>query len=271
MNIFRHIRNAIIFTASFTGVTLLYRMYLRRNGPLVRVLVFHDVTDASWFRSVLNALHERYHLISPQDFLESRFHPSRINILITFDDGYSSWVDICLPVLTETRTQALFFINSGLVEVSGNSTERERYIRDRLFISPRAILSWNGVVELYRNGHMIGGHTTTHTRLSLLQEREQRDEIVNDKALIESRIGGTLSTFAYPFGQRTDYTSVTGRLLKESKYAYAFTTEGVFASTQNPYAVSRLCLESDMPLSVLSRWIEGGYDIYQKIKKICVR
>lgn len=271
MNIFRHIRNGIIFTASFSGVSFFYRMYQKRKGPLVRIVVFHDVADASWFRSVLMKMHERYHLISPQDFLESRFHPSRINILVTFDDGYSSWVDNCLSVLTETKTQALFFINSGLVEVSGNPSERERYIRDRLLISPRAILSWDGVVELQRNGHTIGGHTTTHTRLSLLQEREQRDEIMNDKKQIESRIGVALSTFAYPFGQEQDYTQVTKRILKDSGYVYAFTTVGTFADTRDSYTVSRLCIESDMTLPVMCRWIEGGYDIYQKIKRLCVR
>lgn len=271
MKIFRHIRDIIISIVSISGLSWLYRMYQKRTGPLVRIVVFHDVSDGLWFRRMLTSLRERYHVITPEDFTLARFHPSRINILVTFDDGYSSWVDVCLPILEETKTRALFFVNSGLIDVSGDPTRRERYVRNQLLLSPRAILSWSGVQELNQRGHTIGGHTVTHTRLSLLQEREQRDEIMNDKDRIESHLGKTMATFAYPFGQKSDYTTVTERLMKESGYEYVFTTEGIFAKHSNPYSVSRLCLEPDMSVVQMRNWVEGGYDIYQKIKKVCVR
>lgn len=271
MRILRHIRDLFIMIVSIIGLSFLYRMYQKRKSPLVRIVVFHDVSDGPWFRQILIAFHKRYHVITPEDFIESRFHPSRINVLVTFDDGYSSWVDVCLPILEEVKIKALFFINSGLIEVSGESVKRERYVKNQLLLSPRAILSWSGVQELSQNGHMIGGHTITHTRLSLLQEREQRDEIISDKICTESHIGKTLTLFAYPFGQKNDYTNVTERIMRESCYRYAFTTEGVFAVRSNPYEISRLCLEPDMSVRQMHHWVEGGYDIYQKIKKICVR
>jgi hypothetical protein len=271
MRMLRHIRNGIIRSASLLGISWIYRMYQKRKGPLVRIVVFHDVADATWFRTIVMCMRERYHIISPQDFTLSRFHPLRINVLITFDDGYSSWVDVCAPILEEMNIKALFFINSGLIDVSTDSVSRERYVRDRLLLSPRAILSWDGVKTLQGNGHTIGGHTVTHTRLSLLQEREQRDEILNDKDRIESHIGKTLTMFAYPFGQKSDYTQVTERLMKESGYHYTYTTEGVFADLSRPYALSRLCLESNMSAIQMCTWIDGGYDIYQKMKSICVR
>jgi len=80
-----------------------------------------------------------------------------------------------------------------------------------------------------------------------------------------------LQTFAYPFGQKHDYTEHTEELIKNAGYAYAFTTEGVFSNLKNPYTISRLCIEDALPQKSLKQWIEGGYDMYHKLKSVCVR
>ncbi len=265
------IRNFFIASVSLLGITWMYRRYTRSTGPLVRVIVFHDVCDSEWFRKSITLITSRYHVLTPDDFLHGIFDEKRINVLITFDDGYASWVTTCLPIFNEKNIRALFFINSGLIDVYGNTEMQEQYMRDNLLLTPRKSLSWDGVRALHNAGHMIGGHTSTHARLATCEINTQEREIVDDKKRIETMIGSTLSTFAYPFGQRNDYTDSTESLVRKADYVRAFTTEGTFVSSGDPYRTARLCIEDDLSVLSLAWWIEGGYDIYRKLKNLCVR
>lgn len=266
----KNLRNFFIALVSNVGITAIYRKILNHH-PLVRVIVFHDVQDSEWFNRVISYIHLRYNVLTPHDFREARFDPGRINVLITFDDGYESWTKICTPVLATKNIQAIFFINSGLIDAAQDSEKVSRYVKERLLLSPRNILTWEGVRTLIESGHTIGGHTTTHVRLSLLQEDTQQEEIVNDKKRIESMTQKELSFFAYPFGQTGDFNDVSKEVAAKAGYSYAFTTEGLFADMRALFTLPRLCLEDDSSLLKVRYWIEGGYDLYYKLKKLCVR
>ncbi len=110
----KQIRNILITLISLTGVSFLYRFKMRRKGPLVRVLCLHDVPDKAWFSMLISTISQRYNVLSPQDFVEQTFDTNKVNVLLTFDDGYQSWVDVALPVLREKEITAVFFVNSGL-------------------------------------------------------------------------------------------------------------------------------------------------------------
>ncbi|MCF7815439.1 MAG: polysaccharide deacetylase family protein [Candidatus Pacebacteria bacterium] len=267
----KYLRNNFISFVSHVGLSYIYRTLKKREGSLVRVLVFHDVQDASWFENMMTSLNKRYNLLTPDSFLKKQYDSNRINVLITFDDGYLSWVDVCLPILKEKGIKALFFINSGLIDVFEHQDIQEQYIRGNLLLSPRKTLSWDGVKKLHEAGHMIGGHTTTHPRLSELHEDRQRETVVQDKKRIEEILNTSIRTFAYPFGQRNDYTPETVGIVKESGYTHSFTTEGVFVNAYNQFEFSRLCVEDGLSIGQLKQWIEGGYDLYHKIKTLCVR
>ncbi len=271
MSILKYIREFFILGISFLGISFLYRKIRGQRGPLVRVLVFHDVLDAEWFKRIISFLSERYNVITPKEFAESTFDTERINILVTFDDGYASWTRMCLPILDQHDIKALFFINSGIPELYGNETELQAYLRENLLISPHTTLSWSDVSRLVEAGHTIGGHTVHHPRLSALSEDIQKDEIVPDKEVIENKLGTTVSLFAYPFGGSGDYTEVTKEIVAEAGYTHAFTTSGTFVDHTDSYAISRMCVEDTQSPASLNRWILGGYDIYRMIKSVCVR
>jgi hypothetical protein len=56
MSISKYIREFFILGISFLGVSFVYRKVCGRRGPLVRVLVFHDVLDAEWFEKMISFL-----------------------------------------------------------------------------------------------------------------------------------------------------------------------------------------------------------------------
>lgn len=265
----KRLRDVCIFSASVLGVTAVYRFL--QKGPHVRVIVFHDVINREWFLQTISYIAQKYHVVSPQDFRAGRFDTTRINVLVTLDDGYASWVDTCLPILADKKIHALFFVNSGLLDCAENPEALAQYVTDRLLLTPRKTITWDGVRQLMSAGHMIGGHTTTHARLSELSHEAQQKEIFEDKQRIEFETGRQILDFAYPFGQSKDYTQDTSRIITEGGYTSAFTTNSGFVDTGREYTIPRLCIEETLSCSVLGHWIEGGYDVYIKMKKLCVR
>jgi peptidoglycan/xylan/chitin deacetylase (PgdA/CDA1 family) len=269
----RTLRNLCIFLASVSGALFVYRMIQRHKGPLVRVVVFHDVTDSAWFRTLLVHMKNHYHVISPTDFLTRTFDRTKINILVTFDDGYTSWNTVCLPILRELEVKALFFVNSGLLDLHADDTSRRAYLQKNLLLKgEHETMSWDDLSVLSESGHTIGGHSRTHARLSELSKGEVKDEVSDDKGRIEEMVHTKLIHFAYPFGNTGDFTRETILAVEDAGYTHTFSTESSFAHTeQTTNAIPRLCIEDGLRKKELSRWIEGGYDMYTKLKNICAR
>lgn len=266
------LRDACILFASIMGISALYRVYRRTKGPLVRVIVFHDVLDREWFVRILATLRAHYHVLTPDEYRMGNFDTTRINVLVTFDDGYTSWVETCLPVLSAYQVKGIFFLNSGLLDAKHEKTEA-LFVRERLLLTkPHHILTWEGARALARAGHTIGGHTRSHARLSALPYAMQKAEIQDDRVCLTEMLGTSVTTFAYPFGNHDDYTENTLSLLHEIGYTHAFTTYGVVADLSNPLTLSRLCIEDGISPRVFRMWIEGGYDVYGILKRIvCVQ
>lgn len=71
----------------------------------------------------------------------------------------------------------------------------------------------------------IGAHTITHAALAYQNSLVQREEIFLSRSNLEAILGNPVSTFAYPYGQREDFTLETISLVKEAGYELACTTE----------------------------------------------
>lgn len=100
-------------------------------------------------------------------------------------------------------------------------------------------------VELARLGRHplaeIGAHTLTHAALASLPLAAQETEIVGGKAVIERITGSRVASFAYPFGQRGDFTPETTALVRSAGYARACTaTPGSVGDACDPFTLPRL-------------------------------
>ena len=83
----------------------------------------------------------------------------RLSLIITFDDGYASDLDLAAPVLESLGIPVTFFISTGFMGQSG-------------------MMSWENVESLARKPHFsIGSHGVSHRFLSALPEEECRKEL----------------------------------------------------------------------------------------------
>ncbi len=260
------VRDLIILCISLSGVSYLYRVYLRRYGPLVRILCFHDVADKDWFEQVIEMISKNYHLITPEDFKTKEFATDKINILLTFDDGYQSWIDNCLPVLEKYQAKGIFFINSGLLDIAHDVNEVEKYMKERLLILPKKALTWSGAKQLIEAGHTIGGHTVSHPNLASLSLGEAKEEITSDKTRIESVLGLVIDNFAYPFGTKS-HTTEDLINFTETLYSYQYSAMTGFVEDSRDKLIPRTLMEKNQFLSRIKSWICGSYDVFNFLKK----
>jgi peptidoglycan/xylan/chitin deacetylase (PgdA/CDA1 family) len=89
----------------------------------------------------------------------------------------------------------------------------------------RAMLSWEEVKQMSRDGISFGSHTKSHPTLSKIPLNLARQEIVDSKQVIEEQIQKPVITFAYPYGKRDDISEGVVKLLRDEGFEYACTTE----------------------------------------------
>jgi peptidoglycan/xylan/chitin deacetylase (PgdA/CDA1 family) len=87
----------------------------------------------------------------------------------------------------------------------------------------RAMLSWEEVRAMARDGISIGSHTKSHPVLSRIPGVQMEEEIVESKRIIEERIGKPVVSFAYPFGGSDDFPQDAVRVLKQNGFNCACT------------------------------------------------
>jgi len=259
------IRDSIIFLIDILGVSAVYRFYVRKKGPLVRVIAFHDVASAEWFEEVIEMIAFNYCLITPQQFHTKEFDAQKINVLLTFDDGYQSWIDVCLPILTKYNAKAIFFVNSGLLDIADDGEKVSEYMQKRLLISHKKPLSWEGAKKLVGEGHTIGGHTVSHPRLSALDRTAIHDEVKNDKLRVETQLGIEVVDFGYPFGNTKDFSKSSIQKVKEVGYTWQYSAVSSFVLHEQDALIPRTLVENKQTVKNLKRWINGAYDVFKVI------
>jgi len=205
-------------------------------------------------------------VLSPSEFRDGVRDETKLNVLVTFDDGYASWVTHALPVLSLHGIHGLFFVNSGMLDLGKGQGGTDAFMREKLMIRPRAPLTWEGARTLLERGHTIGGHARMHENLSRLQGEALTKEIQEDKERIESTLSVMLADFAYPFGTREHYTKETRSAVERAGYTHGYTAVSRFVAPGETYSVSRMCIEDDATPRSLYVWLFGAYDLVDSVK-----
>jgi peptidoglycan/xylan/chitin deacetylase (PgdA/CDA1 family) len=128
-------------------------------------------------------------------------------------------------------------------------------------------LAWGQVDELREAGWQIGSHTMTHTILAGLDDGVARQEVADAKSLIQDRLGTSCDLFAYPNGQRGDFTSGTQRLVSELGKVCAFAgIEGRVNRNFDPFAMRRISVHDRMGLREFMLRTTGAVGVAKSIK-----
>lgn len=254
------------------GLTRLRALWGKYGGDAkTRILVFHDVLakDKERFRDGLTALKSSLNIISLEDCVLGRVDGTKVNIVVTFDDGYRSWVDIVAPILKDLLVPATFFVSSGILDLDQRA--QERFIRERLRVRGECSggLPRSGVRQLAQHGFSIGGHTSSHAELSLLRtSREIIAEIVDDKSTLEDVLGMRIKHFAYPRGGASNPIIDVPAAVRNAGYSAAVTVRAGFNTKQtSPFLLCREIMVPSMSPVVFNARARGAFDIVAMIRR----
>jgi peptidoglycan/xylan/chitin deacetylase (PgdA/CDA1 family) len=123
----------------------------------------------------------------------------------------------------------------------------------------RSLLSLEEVVALAQ-GELIevGAHTVTHPALSTLPPASQRDEILGSKVRLEEILGRPVTSFSYPYGNRS---AETVGIVREAGFACACSTlADVVRASTNRFRLPRVQAQDwdrEEFATRLSRWFDG--------------
>jgi peptidoglycan/xylan/chitin deacetylase (PgdA/CDA1 family) len=145
-------------------------------------------------------------------------------VVLTFDDGSEDALRVVLPALRKRGMRGTFFVITGLVGTAG-------------------YLDWEGVRALEKAGMEIGSHTVHHARLPDLPREKAREELVESKRALESRLGHPVELLAYPYNS---LRRATVSLAKEAGYRIA--VAGPAHGSADPLRLYRIPVQRGLTL-----------------------
>ena len=212
---------------------------------LVPILVYHNISAqekgrlsiaAKTFDAQIKQLHaDGFHALSLADFMAfttGRRQLPRKSVLLTFDDGYKSFIQYARPILKDYGFGATLFVYTD-------------------FVGAGSGLSWKDLRSLSEQGFDVQAHSKSHDNL---RRKEGESEAAYAKR-IEAELAFPLSLFkrnlprpvealAYPFGEQDDELI---SLVAKYGYAVAFTVRRQSnAAFVSPLKISRSQIYAEM-------------------------
>ncbi len=264
----------------------------------IRVLCFHGICQddkafingrfmrESQFSQLIEAMSRTTHFLSIQDFLSDNFQSNKLNVLLTFDDGYKNNVDLALPILEEYNAPAVFFItnehdillmdafdiyrnsfgepgspnqnelttgNKELVNEQRNKL-KELIKNQRENYSVYSDLMQNEDLEVLKEHPLsaLGNHTANHLDLTKLR----KDEISSELKPVSERIQSPnlVDIIALPYGRYTNQTISDIKSLYPNAHIFALDKH-----QDDDDVIERLTVNPFISLNNQLRAIKNGY------------
>ena len=173
-------------------------------------------------------------------------------VVITFDDGFLDFYSTAFPILRQHGFSATVFIPTGLL-----SDQRSQW-------KGADLMTWSEVRELQACGVRFGSHTVSHPELERLDDKQVSREVSQSRQTLEDKLGIPIKAFAYPYAfpeHNKAFTRRLGGILESHGYEVGVSTViGRARSTDNPFFLPRLPINTWDDLALFQAKLEGGYD-----------
>jgi peptidoglycan/xylan/chitin deacetylase (PgdA/CDA1 family) len=279
-----------------------------RAAQRLAVLGYHGIDDGERFGQHLDHIRRMAVVVSLEEALDGihgRGTLPRRAVLLTFDDGHRSVLEVGLPMLRERGLPAVVFVVAGIVDsdrpfwwtevidlaTRGGSVTGMHALEPpdlvRAFKSVADERRLEAIEELRRTakgstaptpqlttedlrtmesaGIAIGNHTWSHASLSRCAEAVCVREIESSHEMLSKALGHPPSSFAYPFGDRDTRAA---SLLRELGYQGAFLFDHRLSPRRpsNPFAISRLRVNSDTTLDRFRTIVSGLHPTVHRVR-----
>lgn len=253
-----------------------YNNYKNKRGHIL------ETGYAENFEKQIQFLKRHFSFTTPNDFYQGKVKKG-LNVFITFDDGYKDNFDTAYPVLKKNNAKAVFFIVTNVIgtnewllhdkirylvlqgEIEAQHAEKclsemnsgkplpksiLELVNNYVFpANKRLMMNWQELRQMQDSSFDVQPHTHTHSVLSFLSPDEQKMEVKNAIDSIQTNLGASTTSFAYPNGL---YNDATITIMKRFKIDYAFTTiPGVNNKQTDPLQLKRIGINASDSIGVL--------------------
>jgi peptidoglycan/xylan/chitin deacetylase (PgdA/CDA1 family) len=180
-------------------------------------------------------------------------------IVLTFDDGYRSYIDFVQPVLAQFGFRATLFLSTHFV--GAKKYPDEWILTDKTPAADRPLTA-DEIITLHKSGWHIEAHTQNHIRLFNKTPSKIAVQMDMCNAFIETITGQRPTAFAFPYGSY-DALSLA---LAQHRYALAFTTHpDLWQEKDDVHRIPRLEMtHTDSMLDFIKK-IQYGYSSYYQL------
>lgn len=212
-----------------------------KNNQPVPILMYHFVRDGvdeeqdptgyrlsvpeSQFKEQMAYLaNNGFTTISLESFLAG-YYPDKA-VVLTFDDAYRDFRDVVYPVLAEHNFTATTFVITNRLNDPNHLN-----VADLQFLADKGI--------------EIGSHTASHANLASLNRSQQRSELEDSRAKLESIINRPVVTMAYPSGH---YNAIAQDMVSRARYEVAVTTKEGWATHDGLFKLPRVRISRNLTI-----------------------
>ena len=161
-----------------------------------------------------------FNFISHTDFLTA-INSNNIEkkILLTIDDGFSSFYENAWPILKKRKIPFIIFINTETIGSNG-------------------YMNWSEIKEISKFDFVhIGNHSHTHDYLVDKSDAEIEEDLKKSIKIFKDKLNHETKFFAYPFGE---YKKSYIEIVKKLGFDYGFGQHsGVMDKTKNKFELPR--------------------------------
>ena len=195
-------------------ISLMYHRFEENKYPSTNI----KIQD---FKTHLNLIEENnIKFINPKDFSNEISNNKRQRkVLLTIDDGFSSFYENAWPILKEKKIPFILFVST-----------RE--------VGKKGYMSWEQIREVNKNEFTeIGNHSHTHEYLIDFNKKEIKDDIEKSIQIFEKELGKNSDFFSYPFGE---FSVELKKIIINLGFKYALGQHsGVIDDTKNLFELPR--------------------------------
>jgi len=241
----------------------------------LRIATFHSVqdhVDRNWhtpvkvFEDQMRYLAEAGYVTYTISELVAQWpgilHKNEKGIVITFDDGLLNNLTAAADILEKYAVKATFFISTENI-----SHQRVRPVSSGLeYFKDTEMMSWNDLRELHKRGFEIGSHGHSHDMIAKMPEYLAREKVALSKQILESEVGVSIASFAYPYGHQGAYAPWTREMLVALGFRVGCTQSGGALSGCNDLLeLPRIGIRGYDSAEVFMHKISGCYDFLRLV------
>ncbi len=261
MRLFFLAKQTIAFLCEVFGLNnlSLYKLNKRYKNNYIRIVNYHFSPQkyAKQFEKQVAWLTKKFENCDYQklnSFLNCEYtFKTKPGIIFTFDDGFLENYEIAYPILKKYNAVGWYMISAGLV---GEVQYTNCFGLKTDYIGQKEIM------QLLADNSVIGCHTYTHHRMSIVDTPETlRHEIFDAKVELENITHQSIDLFCWCGGEERTYTKQASDMIKESGFKLGMmTNSSPILPKTDKFQLDRTNLEPSWAMSLVKFQISGFID-----------